>query len=123
MANFRANGGGNVSVRYKTIATANANQTYGQQLTQLKTTFNTLTEEEKMRCMVMYDNYMFNANTNAIGHFTRVNVNASSVIEAAVDCDSCRYLYASITSEGLTITNKTSETNTSPMYLMLLSNY
>ena len=45
-----AMGGGRV--KYRELATAAANQTFAQQLTQLKTTWDTLTDEEKMRCII-----------------------------------------------------------------------
>ena len=45
-------GGLGREIGYEVIAEAAANQTFGTQLLQLKTTWDTLTDEEKMRCII-----------------------------------------------------------------------
>ena len=117
MANYRAIGGGNVPVRYKEIAKASANQTYAAQLTQLKTTYDTLTDDEKRRSALLRgDGFLFiNCGGNT---FTRVSVDSSLYLFSCnIANKTAKY------SIGSSITDYSSQSNGQTLSLMLLSNY
>ena len=120
MANFRQVGGGNVPVSYKTIATAAANQTYAAQLTQLKATYDTLTDDEKMRS-VLYTGgrILYNYNTS-LGIFAYLIIysTAFSPIDSAV-LSTSKYFGK----ENNTVNDYSDQNNNAEIKLMLLSNY
>lgn len=125
MANFRTIGGGNVAVRYKTIATAAANQTYGQQLTQLKTTWNTLTDDEKLRCIIKFNNtngFIFRCNS-VIGWFVGTYLTATYGYMYGMLIQDCVYTVILNIGGSPIVENRTNNTNDVSLSLMLLCNY
>ena len=126
MATMRAMGGGIVPVEYKTIATASANQTYAQQLTQLETTFNTLTTDEKERSIVIDDSngYHFAFIKEDTGEYSLVRTITNNSYFLTMHVKNHNYFYTRITTSdsSMTFNDRTSSTNTSTLRLMLLTN-
>lgn len=119
---MKMQGGGNVAVRYKEIAVAAANQTYNQQLTQLKTTFNSLTEDEKQRCILVIDNsngVTFTPFYSKVGVFQSSYCGPTTMYIYSLDIQAGTYYYWN----GTSIANYTDTTSSNPIKLMLLCNY
>ena len=123
MANFRTIGGGNVSVRYKTIATAAANQTFGQQMTQLKATLDTLTEEEKRRCIFTYGSSKAMFVHYSENSYSYIYTGTAQAQMFTMNFSTLHLYGVSFTASGNNFSDSTSSTNATPMYLMLLCNY
>ena len=125
MANFRALGGGNVPVRYKEIAKASANQTYAAQLTQLKTTYDTLTDEEKMRTALRIGvrGTIFLNNSPNAATFSRPTSTAANAYIQQFDMNNASLVQVTMSTSGNSFATQSSSTNSSELYLMLLSNY
>lgn len=109
-------------LRYKVIATASANKTYAQQLAILKTTWDTLTEDEKKRCALCF-NYSiysgFNYGTTA-GRFIFMYAGGSPIKSYIRVLDIVNYLYFSGEVTG-TIVDASTQTNSYDMTLELLT--
>lgn len=113
-------GGGRV--KYREIATAAANQTYGQQLAQLKTTYDTLTDEEKMRCVIHLNGLIFRASyiSNNSGLHSCAVINATEGYIYCLDIVAKkRYSLVNIVS-GAAIQDQSSTTSSYVMSLMML---
>ena len=110
-------------LRYKEIAVAAANQTYAQQLAQLKTTWDILTTDEKMRCVIVLGNVqMYSPSYFSVGMFCSLYCNANKFYSYNFDIANCKnYSWNSI--DHLTPYDSSSDNNTNELSLMLLCNY
>lgn len=115
-------GGGNVPVAYKTIAISAANQTYETQLTELKATYDTLTNDEKMRAAIFFDNKIF-INGTLNGTFYRNAADTIQCVCQIMNFGILKYISVVTKTTGTTFDYSDSQSSTNPMYLMLLSNY
>jgi hypothetical protein len=115
-------GGGRV--KYRELAVAAANQTYGAQLTQLKTTWITLSDEEKMRCAIASDDGLMLTGTSSIGGlFTRVyySFNTNQIYTETLTLSSCKFASVAQTMTGTaTPTDVTNSNHSSNLKLMIL---
>ena len=120
MANYRAIGGGNVAVRYKEIAVADANQTFGAQLLKLKPTWDTLTNEEKMRC-VLYrgSGLVFTPSYIGIGMYSCIIATSMS---GAINCMNIQSGEYWVWGSSAGLVDYSSTNHTSTLSLMLLRN-
>ena len=113
-------GGGNVPVSYKTIATSAANQTYAAQLTELKATYDTLTDDEKMRCVLIRGNIFYHNNV-ITGEFSRTLAGSSNSYIQSMNISNQTYYIHKLPAN--TTSDETLSSNQYTLNLMLLSNY
>lgn len=64
---------------YKVIATANANQTYGQQLSTLYSSFQTLSNDERLNSLLLDGSQVFHPSTTS-GAYQRVTSTTSGTV-------------------------------------------
>ena len=60
------------NIVYNVVATAQANQTYAQQINILKPYFTALSDDEKKRTLVYWGNAILNCANYALGQYTRI---------------------------------------------------
>ena len=120
---------------YKTIETASANQTYAAQLTTLNAKFSTLTQAQKEKCIIVSYNstseasYQYAVVNLKNGIFTRTSSDETSFTIEYLRLDTkVSYKHAISKISGgsnnaarIDTTNQTSSTNSSILYLKMLS--
>ena len=105
---------------YKEIAVAAANQTFGAQLLQLKTTWDTLTTEEKMRCVIYRGNgLLFTPSYIGLGMYSCILAYSTA---AAINCMNIQSGEYWVWGSSAGLVDYSSTNHTSPLSLMLLSN-
>ena len=106
-------------MRYRTLATAAANQTYAQQLAQLKPVWDELTLDEKLRCILVINSTGKNVFTpfySALGTFTAVLCTSTTPYLYSLDLTNLTYYWWN----GSTIQDYTNNNNPVTLFLMLL---
>ena len=108
------------SAKYREIAVAADNQTYAQQLTQLKTTWDTLTTEQKTRCAILYNNanLVFLPSYFGMGAYIAFWMDANSFRSYCMNIKDATYMNYSTAGGG--IVNNSSVNNNSALSLLLL---
>lgn len=124
MATFGALGGGNVPVTYKIIATSAANQTYAAQLTILKSTWNSISNNDKItkQFRIVRDGHVgYYPSRDLLGNFVLINSNSTGIAIVTLDINDCTgYDVSCVAStNSITSTNITSSTTSTTMQLQM----
>lgn len=98
-----------------TVHTAAANQTYAAQLTELKPYFEALTAEQKQRCALDADGFIYDILYTGSGYFNIVILSGSDIQYDIMNINACTF---NVTVSGTT-TDKSSDTNSYPISLII----
>ena len=110
-------GGG--KVYWKTIATSSANQTYAQQLTELKTVWDGLTDEEKAKLRIHRSGAVYSLINQGAGIFNYITLDSSN-IPTMVAYDISGTIYKSGPING-TITDRSNSNDGQDLSLEILT--
>lgn len=97
------------------VHTAAANQTYAAQLTELKPYFEALTAEQKQRCALDANGFIYDILYTGSGYFNIVILFGSDIQYDIMNIDACTF---NVTVSGTT-TDKSSDTNSGPISLII----
>ena len=112
-------GGG--KVYWKTIATSSTNQTYAQCLTELKTTWDTLTDEEKGKTRIVRDNSILNVLSISSGIFGMEYVASNNQKPTIIQFNILTSVRYSGVIDGSAFTDSGSSNNAQALQLQLLT--
>lgn len=112
---------------YKIVATASANKTYANQLLQLYSAFQNLSEDEKLRSILFTESTAGGSNnvyhiSSTVGIFTRIGYNESTNIVYLFYCDidTQKYMYMTISASASSPNDASDFNHTQPLYLAVL---